>query len=165
MPYPEKEAEQIKELIEACRRNRVDFVWAIHPGQDNKWNEEDYQNLVNKFNWMYDLGVRAFALFFDDISGEGTNPVKQTELLNRLTADFVKAKGDVAYLTVCPTDYSKLWANPTPQGPLAIYGNTLDPRSRYSGPATWCAATSRPRRWRGSTAASNGRLTSGGTIP
>lgn len=127
LPYPEQEAEQIKGLIEACRRNRVDFVWAIHPGQDIKWNEEDYQNLVNKFNWMYDLGVRAFALFFDDISGEGTNPVKQTELLNRLTTDFVKTKGDVAYLTVCPTDYSKLWANPTPQGPLAIYGETLDP--------------------------------------
>ena len=127
LPYPEKEAGNIKELIEACKRNRVDFVWAIHPGQDIKWNEEDYQNLVNKFNLMYDLGVRAFALFFDDISGEGTNPVKQTELLNRLTKDFVKSKGDVAYLTVCPTDYSKLWANPTPQGSLAIYGETLDP--------------------------------------
>lgn len=127
LPYPEKEAGNIKELIEACKRNRVDFVWAIHPGQDIKWNEEDYQNLVNKFNLMYDLGVRAFALFFDDISGEGTNPVRQTELLNRLTKDFVKSKGDVAYLTVCPTDYSKLWANPTPQGSLAIYGETLDP--------------------------------------
>lgn len=53
--------------------------------------------------------------------------MKQTELLNRLTKDFVKSKGDVAYLTVCPTDYSKLWANPTPQGSLAIYGETLDP--------------------------------------
>lgn len=127
LPYPEKEAENIKELIQACKRNRVDFVWAIHPGQDIKWNEEDYQNLVKKFNWMYDLGVRAFAVFFDDISGEGTNPVKQTELLNRLTADFVKAKEDVSYLTVCPTDYSKLWANPTPQGSLAIYGKTLNP--------------------------------------
>lgn len=127
LPYPEKEAENIKQLIEACRRNRVDFVWAIHPGQDIKWNEEDYKNLVNKFNWMYDLGVRAFAVFFDDISGEGTNPVKQTELLNRLTEDFVKARGDVSSLTVCPTDYSKLWANPTPQGSLAIYGETLDP--------------------------------------
>lgn len=127
LPYPEKEAENIKELIQACRRNRVDFVWAIHPGQDIKWNEEDYQNLINKFNWMYDLGVRAFAVFFDDISGEGTNPVKQTELLNRLTDDFVKAKGDVSSLTVCPTDYSKLWANPTPKGSLAIYGETLNP--------------------------------------
>ena len=127
LPYPEKEAQNIKELVEACKRNRVDFVWAIHPGQDIKWNEEDYQNLVNKFNWMYDLGVRDFAIFFDDISGEGTNPVKQTELLNRLTDEFVKVKGDVSPLTVCPTDYSKLWANPTPQGSLAIYGNTLNP--------------------------------------
>lgn len=127
LPYPEKEAQNIKELVEACKRNRVDFVWAIHPGQDIKWNEEDYQNLVNKFNWMYDLGVRDFAIFFDDISGEGTNPEKQTELLNRLTDEFVKVKGDVSPLTVCPTDYSKLWANPTPQGSLAIYGNTLNP--------------------------------------
>lgn len=127
LPYPEKEAADIQELIQACRRNRVDFVWAIHPGQDIRWNEEDYQNLVNKFNWMYDLGVRAFAVFFDDISGEGTNPIKQTELLNRLTDDFVKAKGDVSSLTVCPTDYSKLWANPTPQGSLALYGETLYP--------------------------------------
>lgn len=127
LPYPEKEAENIKELIQACRRNRVDFVWAIHPGQDIKWNEEDYKNLINKFNWMYDLGVRAFAVFFDDISGEGTNPVKQTDLLNRLTEEFVKIKGDVPSLTVCPTDYSKLWANPTPQGSLVIYGETLNP--------------------------------------
>lgn len=127
LPYPEKEAQNIKELVQACQKNRVSFVWAIHPGQDIKWNEEDYQNLVNKFNLMYDLGVRDFAIFFDDISGEGTNPLRQTELLNRLTDDFVKAKGDVSPLTVCPTDYSKLWANPTPQGSLAIYGKNLNP--------------------------------------
>lgn len=127
LPYPEQEARQIRELVEACNRNRVDFVWAIHPGQDIKWNEEDYNNLVRKFEMMYDLGVRSFAIFFDDISGEGTNPVKQTELLNRLNEEFVRTKGDVAPLTVCPTDYSRLWANPTPQGSLSIYGKTLDP--------------------------------------
>lgn len=127
LPYPEKEAQNIKELVEASNRNRVDFVWAIHPGKDIKWNEEDYNNLVNKFNMMYDLGVRSFAIFFDDIEGEGTNPEKQAELLNRLNTDFVKAKGDVAPLIVCPTDYSRLWANPTPQGSLSIYGRTLDP--------------------------------------
>ena len=126
-PYPAVEAKQIKELVDACNRNFVDFVWAIHPGQDIKWNEEDYQNLVNKFNLMYDLGVRTFAIFFDDISGEGTNPVKQTELLNRLHREFVEAKGDVNPLTVCPTDYSRLWANPTENGSLAIYGKTLHP--------------------------------------
>ncbi|WP_288290390.1 beta-N-acetylglucosaminidase domain-containing protein [uncultured Alistipes sp.] len=130
LPYPEPEARQIRELVEACRRNYVDFVWAIHPGQDIRWNEEDYRNLVQKFEWMYDLGVRAFAIFFDDISGDGTDPERQTELLNRLDADFVRAKGDVAPLVVCPTDYSRLWANPTPQGSLAIYGRTLDPSVR-----------------------------------
>lgn len=127
LPYPDDEARQIGELVEACKRNRVDFVWAIHPGQDIQWNETDYRNLLNKFNWMYDLGVRSFAIFFDDISGEGTNPRRQTELLNRLTKEFVEEKGDVEPLTVCPTDYSRLWANPTPQGSLAIYGETLDP--------------------------------------
>ena len=126
-PYPEDQARNIHELVEACNRNRVDFVWAIHPGKDIKWNEEDYNNLVHKFELMYDLGVRSFAIFFDDISGEGTNPVKQIELLNRLTKEFVQAKGDVAPLVVCPTDYSKLWANPTPQGSLSVYGRTLDP--------------------------------------
>lgn len=126
-PYPEKEAQQIKELIDACRRNRVDFVWAIHPGQDIKWNEEDYANLVQKLGWMYDLGVRSFAVFFDDIMGEGTNPEKQVALLNRLTDDFVRTKGDVAPLIVCPTDYSRLWANPSEDGPLAIYGRQLYP--------------------------------------
>ena len=127
LPYPPEQAKNIKELVEACRRNRVDFVWAIHPGQDIKWNEEDYNNLVNKFNLMYELGVRSFAIHFDDIDGEGTNPKKQVDLLNRLTREFVKAKGDVAPLVVCPTDYSQLWAKPGPDGPLAIYGNELDP--------------------------------------
>lgn len=126
-PYPDKEARQLGELVEACRRNRVDFVWAIHPGKDIRWNDEDYAHLVDKLNHMYDLGVRHFAIFFDDISGPGTDPRKQTELLNRLTRDFVEAKGDVGPLTVCPTDYSKLWANPSPQGSLAIYGQTLAP--------------------------------------
>lgn len=127
LPYPEAEAKQIRELVEACNRNYVDFVWAIHPGKDIKWNEEDYGNLLRKLNMMYDLGVRSFALFFDDISGEGTKPVKQVELLNRLHSEFVEAHGDVAPLTMCPTDYSRLWANPSPDGPLAIYGNTLNP--------------------------------------
>ncbi len=130
LPYPEREQKNIKELVDACKRNRVDFVWAIHPGKDIKWNEEDYQNLVRKFDLMYADGVRSFAIFFDDIEGEGTNPDRQVELLNRLTREFVKAKGDVSPLIICPTDYSRLWAKPGEDGPLSIYGRTLDPSVR-----------------------------------
>ena len=127
LPYPEDKAKEIAELVEACRRNRVDFVWAIHPGKDIKWCEEDLQNLINKFEAMYDLGVRAFAIHFDDIEGEGTNPYRQTELMNILNEEFVAVKGDVASLIVCPTDYTRLWANPTERGSLVIYGNELHP--------------------------------------
>ena len=149
LPYPENEAKQISELIQACKRNYVDFVWAIHPGKDIKWNEEDYQNLVNKFNLMYDLGVRSFAIYFDDIEGEGTNPVKQTELLNRLTKEFVQAKGDVESLTMCPTDYSRLWANPTERGSLAIFGRTLDPSIKilYTGDVVCSDLTRETMEW------------------
>ena len=125
--YPAEEAEEIRELVEACKRNRVHFVWAIHPGKDIKWEESDIQNLINKFDAMYALGVRAFAVHFDDIEGAGTNPYYQTELMNILNDDFVKVKGDVEPLIVCPTEYTRLWANPTERGSLIIYGNELDP--------------------------------------
>ena len=41
LPYPEKEAAQLQELVKVANENEVDFVWAIHPGQDIKWNQED----------------------------------------------------------------------------------------------------------------------------
>lgn len=128
LPYPDDQAAKIRELVERAKANRVNFIWAIHPGQDIQWNEEDYRNLLNKFNLMYDLGVRSFAIFFDDIDGIGTDPHRQVELLNRLTTDFVDAKGDVTNLIVCPTDYSQLWAKPGPEGPLAVYGRELNPK-------------------------------------
>lgn len=127
IPYPQEESDRIRELVEACRRSRVNFVWAIHPGKDIRWNDEDYANLISKFDHMYDLGVRSFALFFDDIEGEGTDPHRQAKLVNDLTRDFVKIKGDVAPIMICPTDYSQLWANPSEEGTLAVYGRELTP--------------------------------------
>lgn len=129
LPYPPEQESKLRELVDACRRNRVNFVWAIHPGKDIKWNDEDYANLISKFNHMYDLGVRSFALFFDDIEGEGTDPHRQAALINDLTRDFVSKKGDIAPLMICPTDYSQMWANPTEDGTLAVYGRELTPEA------------------------------------
>lgn len=101
------------------------FYWAIHPGQDIQWNEADRQNLLNKFESMYQLGVRGFAVFFDDISGEGTKADKQAELLNFLDEQFVKVKGDVAPLIMCPTEYNKSWSN-VEGGYLTTLGEQLN---------------------------------------
>lgn len=126
LPYPEKEALQLQELVKVANENEVDFVWAIHPGQDIKWNQEDRDLLLAKFEKMYDLGVRSFAVFFDDISGEGTNPNKQAELLNYIDEKFVKAKPDVTPLVMCPTEYNKSWSNPKGNY-LTTLGEKLNP--------------------------------------
>ena len=147
--YPADEAAEIRELVEACKRNRVHFVWAVHPGKDIKWEESDIQNLLRKFEAMYKLGVRAFAVHFDDIEGAGTNPYYQTELMNILTEDFVAKKGDVEPLIVCPTEYTRLWANPTERGSLIIYGNELNPECDvfWTGDAVCSDMTERTMEW------------------
>mgnify|MGYP000163986847 FL=1 len=74
---------------------------------------------------MYQLGVRAFAVFFDDISGEGTKAEKQAELLNYLDDHFVKVKGDVEPLVMCPTEYNKSWSD-VKGGYLTTLGDKLN---------------------------------------
>lgn len=124
-PYPPQEAEQIKLLVDKAKKNNVIFYWAIHPGQDIRWNEDDRSLLLQKFESMYQLGVRGFAVFFDDISGEGTKADRQAELLNYIDDHFVKVKKDVAPLIMCPTEYNKSWAN-VKGGYLTTLGEKLN---------------------------------------
>lgn len=125
-PYPEAEANKIKQMVNASVKNKVDFVWAIHPGKDIQWNDTDKEAILNKFENMYQLGVRSFAVFFDDISGIGTDPKKQAELLNFLDNQFVSQKKDVTPLIMCPTEYNKSWSNPA-KGYLKTLGTKLNP--------------------------------------
>ena len=110
-PYPEAEANRIAELVNVAKANGVNFYWAIHPGVDIKWNDEDRDYLMAKLEIMYQLGVRSFAVFFDDIWGEGAKADKQAALLNYIDDNFVQVKKDVAPLILCPTEYNKGWAN------------------------------------------------------
>ena len=124
-PYPEAEAKRIAELVEIAKQNGVNFYWAIHPGVDIKWNNEDRDNLMAKLEVMYNLGVRSFAVFFDDIWGEGAKADKQAALLNYIDENFVQAKKDVAPLILCPTEYNKSWANEE-RGYLRTLGSNLN---------------------------------------
>ena len=124
-PYPEEKGKEIAALARAARENKVNFVWAVHPGRDIQWKDDgDIRACLAKFEMMYALGVRAFAVFFDDISGEGTRAEKQIALLNTLNREFVRKKGDVAPLILCPTDYAAAWAK---SDYLERLGAGLDP--------------------------------------
>ena len=106
-PYPETEMKRMKDLIGTSKKNKVDFVFSLSPGIDIRFDgaegEADYQALVKKCQSLYDMGVRSFAIFFDDI--ENKDGKKQAELLNRFNKEFIQAKGDIKPLITVPTEY------------------------------------------------------------
>lgn len=125
-PYSENDAKKIQELVSVANKNNVDFVWAINLVGNINFTEEDYNDLLNKCNLMYDLGVRAFAIFLDDISEQGADANKQADFLNKLNNDLVKSKGDVGQLIMFPTENNKLSSNNNQETYLDILGDKLD---------------------------------------
>lgn len=125
-PYPDDKARQLAELADRARRNHVIFYWAIHPGKDIRWDEADRDLLLAKLETVYRCGVRGFAVFFDDITGDGTRADRQAELLNYIDRHFVQVKGDVAPLIICPTEYSKSRVKGNGEY-LATLGRLLNP--------------------------------------
>ena len=130
-PYPQNEMNRMNELIETSKQNKVDFVFALSPGIDIQLTgtnaEADYQALVNKCQAMYDMGVRSFAIFFDDIKNkQGT---EQANLLNRFNKEFIQAKGDITPLITVPTEYdTNAMSNGTELNAYTKnFSETLDP--------------------------------------
>lgn len=112
-PYPEAQARQISELVELAKANHVNFIWALHPGSSIRWDDKDEDGLADdiivaqeKLEAMYQLGVRSFAIFFDDIGGEGAKASMQAKMLNHINREFIQKKGDLTPLILCPTDYA-----------------------------------------------------------
>ena len=110
--YPAELAKKITEYVNVAKANKIEFMWAIHPGEDIQWNATDRANIVNKLKAMCALGVRSFAVFWDDLWGDdGTHGDEQAELMNYIAAELRKAYPDVKPLTICPTQYNRGWAN------------------------------------------------------
>ena len=70
-PYPESEMGRMNELIQTAKENKVDFVFALSPGNSIRFTgeagEADFQALMNKCEAMYEMGVRSYAIFYDGI--------------------------------------------------------------------------------------------------
>ncbi|MBE6305916.1 MAG: hypothetical protein E7082_08420 [Bacteroidales bacterium] len=105
-PYPTDKAAELAELVKYAAKNKVKFTWAMHPSNSIE-TDEDRAKALKKFQLMYDLGVRSFAIFFDDISAKSVDT--QVDYLNFLDREFVKKHSDVESLVVCPTIYNRAW--------------------------------------------------------
>lgn len=114
--YPEKEFEDLKQLIGLAASLFIDFHFCIAPGLSMRYtDEEDYRALINKIMQIYDGGVKYFGLLLDDIpeqlhyiediekfSGETVNA--HIDLANRLYDDL-KIIDPAIKLTLCPLQY------------------------------------------------------------
>lgn len=98
-PYPKNEARDFQMLLKVAKANKINFYWAIHLGNF----QDEYSALFNKLEAMYNLGVRSFAVFFDDFGS--ANAELHSTIGNRVIREFLEVKGDCSPLLVCPNVY------------------------------------------------------------
>ncbi|MDQ1027934.1 hyaluronoglucosaminidase [Streptomyces umbrinus] len=126
--YPAERLATIKELVDRAAANHVRFTYALSPGLSVCYSSAaDAKALVAKFESLYAIGVRSFAVPLDDISytdwncaedgdaygsGGGAAGRAQASLLNSVVDGFVEAHSDLAPLEMVPTEYSDLADSP-----------------------------------------------------
>ncbi len=71
----------LKDLAKTSAETKVNFIWAIHPGNDFVASDDVIERIMHKFTKMYELGIRQFAVFVDDVG------VPQTEAECQKNAD------------------------------------------------------------------------------
>ena len=163
-PYRDEDMDQFAHTVTVAREAGVAFVYAISPGGSISYSSvEDFAALCDKLRAFYDIGVRNFSLFLDDIIpvfhsvpdeqlyGSAATVSKSGKL--RMSAAYAAAQADLcnrAYrwlqelnpactLSMCPTDY----AGTAPHSDyLHELGRQLDPAIDvfYTGPRV-CSTT------------------------
>ena len=112
-PYPAEKLAEMEQLVAVAKENNVRFIFAVSPGLDLNYKgskgDEDFRLLIKKLDAMYQLGVRDFAIFFDDLKDNKgrhhENGKNQAEFLNRVQKNLRERYKDVARLIMVPTEY------------------------------------------------------------
>ncbi len=112
--YSPAEAASLRSLIDDAGRRRLRFIYALAPGLDVRYSDPaEFDRLIERLRQMMALGVRDFALLFDDIP-DRMHPADQARWKS-----FAEAQGDFtvrvqawlqgrvsgARFLFCPTPY------------------------------------------------------------
>ena len=62
--------------------------------------------MLNKIDSMYKIGIRYFAIFFDDLNKEQNGTI-QANFLNKIQTSLDKKYVDLFSLITVPTEYTK----------------------------------------------------------
>jgi hyaluronoglucosaminidase len=119
--YPPAQLAQLEQLVQRAVANHVKFTYALSPGLSVCYSSAaDLQALVDKFQSLWDVGVRDFAIPLDDISytswncaadqtkfgaGGGAAGAAQSYLLNAVQREFIATHPGAGRLQFVPTEY------------------------------------------------------------
>ena len=139
-PYPRDQLAVIRQLVSRATADHMQFTFALSVGLSVCYaNDSDEQAIVAKFDAMWNIGVRSFALPFDDISytswncaedaaafgvGGAAAGAAQAHLLDRVQHDFIDAHPAAKRLEMVPTEF--FGTSDTPY--KTALRNRLDPR-------------------------------------
>lgn len=138
-PYTKTELSPIQQLIEACARHQIRFIYGLSPGLDIEFsNAAELDFLKQRFAQLLEVGVEHFALLFDDLPGDMRE--EDCQAFPSLAAAQCSVANDV-YLWVrghspdcrflfCPTPYCgrmESW-HLAGAGYLETVGERLDPQ-------------------------------------
>ena len=112
-PYPAGKLDELRNLVAVAKDNDVRFIFAVSPGLDLNYGgskgDDDFNAMIRKLDAMYSIGVRDFAIFFDDLKDDKGNHHEngkaQAEFLNRVQKNLRSRYKDVAPLITVPTEY------------------------------------------------------------
>ena len=107
--YPAEEIAEIKKMVAVGNESKCRFVWTAHPfmGGFNANNADaEIQALLNKFDQLYEAGVRQFGVLGDDVGNLDKNVV--VKMMNKVS-EWAKKKGDVYDTVFCPAGYNHSW--------------------------------------------------------
>jgi hyaluronoglucosaminidase len=122
-PNPPDRLATIRKLVQRAAADHVTFTYALSPGLSVCYSSaSDEHALVAKFESLWAIGVRSFAVPLDDISyttwhcaadqakfGVGTGGAAgaaQAYLLDEINHDFIAAHPGAHPLETVPTEYS-----------------------------------------------------------
>jgi hyaluronoglucosaminidase len=125
-PYPADLLAQLGELVDAARELAVKFTYTIHPGLSMVCSSpEDRELLYRKAEQLWSIGVRSFALLFDDIpktlqheadiaaygADERATGVAHGDVCRDFADRFLAPRGGDR-LVMVPTDYAGTQESP-----------------------------------------------------
>ena len=121
--------DMVSEIAEVSRLTKVNFIWAIHPGNEFLGSSTVVSDVMSKFEKMHALGVRHFGVFVDDVSIPSSdadmklNAQRLTELQRAIEKKWNYA-GAAAADTVRPLHF-------VPQIYCNSFASSVDQRQRF----------------------------------